>query len=469
MSTTIKSGRRYRLLKPIPAFNASAGNMAECLDAGSGEVLMRVACDVTAAGPAAHEGVFDTIGFDAVFALLVGKPYCAALGDAPRANFGGKVAPAGSTPSSTPAPEAPVHLASPSSDVASALETLATALARPAVTIDLTPVHQRLDHLDADIDHLRAAVSPVLDLASRLASATPVERARIEIAVAASSNPILSKLLPYYQPGVEAPANVCLAAPPSIGKTFAIRELGKSYDRYLEHGCTDDIDEIATLLGGPVPDGEGGFLVVDGVLTQAVRAAASGETVLLLLDEVFRLGERAQEFLLSFLTGTKTAAGRVYRLRTRKVDGGVLEVIECPVANLHLVAATNLGARTPVEAFWSRWEVVRIPFDPDTVRSVATSIAASYGVADASTLGDRFMGAVLVARAGVADGSLRYPLDLRALERACQLAAPTAEAVCKFIADRVSDLCAHWGVDSGETDPASAGTVTMVRSALGVA
>ena len=466
-TTKLKVGRRYRVTQQLTYGDrvGPVGAMAEVADVD--EVLNTCSVDVVCDDGAVFR--FSNVKASRL-ELLVGKPYCAALGDMPRANFGGRVMPAGFVPSfsSTPASEAPMHLAS-TPDVASALATLQAALSRPAATVDLTPVHNRLDHLDADIDHLRAAVAPVLDLAGRLASATPVERARIEITAKASSNPVLSKLLPYYTPGVASRANVCLAAPPSIGKTFAVREMGKGYDLYLEHGCTDDIDEIATMLGGPVPDGKGGFLVVDGVATQAVRAAASGQTVLLLLDEVFRLGEQQQQWWLSFLTGVKTPDGLVYRLRTRKVDNGVLEVIECPAANLHLVACTNLGARTPVEAFWSRWEVIRIAFDPTTVENVAAAIAASYGIEDAPVLASRFAGAVVVARAGVADGSLRYPLDLRALERACQIAAPTADAICKFLADRVSDLCAHWGVDSGETDPASTSTVSMVRSALGVA
>jgi len=459
--TSLKIGRRYRLTQQLTygARVAPVGAMAEVTEVNDAldQCTARIVCDNGTAL------TFTNVPAECL-ELLVGKPYCAALGDAPRANFGGKVRPAASTPASE-TPAMPL-------DVTAALDTLRDALSRPAATVDLAPIHAEIEILDSRLTCLGELLAPALQLAERVRAATPVERERIALAARSSSNPILARLLGYYEPGTEAPANVCLAAPPSIGKTYAVRELGKGYDLYLEHGCTDDLDEVATLLGNPTPDGRGGFVIVDGVLTQAVRAAAEGQTVLLLLDEVFRLGERAQEFLLSFLTGVKTPAGRVYRLRTRRTDlaTGALEVIECPVKNLHLVAATNLGARTPVEAFWSRWEVVRIPFDVDTVKSVAETIALSYGIMDAGRLATQFAAAVTVARAGVADGSLRYPLDLRALERSCQL-APTvsAEAVCKHLADRVSDLCAHWGIDSGETDPASAGTVGMVRAALGVA
>lgn len=321
-------------------------------------------------------------------------------------------------------------------DVADALETLRQAL-QPKATVDE--------------DAVRAIVEEMLQ-----SPQGQTLRTRRAVAQAAHTNPILDALYKRYAPGQEAPANLLLAAPPSLGKSFAVREFGKQYDLYLEHGCTDDLDEVATLLGGPVPDGNGGFLVVDGVLTQAVRAGAQGQTVLLLLDEVLRLGDRPQEWLLSFLTGVKTSAGRVYRLRTRRADSGNLEVIECPTANLHLVAAANLGARHPQEAFWSRWDVVRFGFDASTVEGIVRTVAESYGIADADTVAKRYTAAVVVSRAEVSANTLRYPLDVRTIERACQLATlPTAGAVLAFAASRVVDTCAHWSIDLGETDGAS--------------
>lgn len=353
---------------------------------------------------------------------LAGEPKPGATGDA-------QSAPVAKAPAAKPA-------TSQQPDVADALETLRQAL-QPKATVDE--------------DAVRAIVEEMLQ-----APKAQQVRTRRAVAQAASTNPIMAALQSRYTPGEEAPANLLLTAPPSLGKSFAVREFGKQYDVYLEHGCTDDLDEVATLLGGPVPDGQGGFLVVDGVLTQAVRAASQGQTVLLLLDEVLRMGDRPQEWLLSFLTGVKTPAGRVYRLRTRRAQGGALEVIECPVANLHLVGAANLGARHPLEAFWSRWDVVRFGFDAMTVEGIARTVAESYGVADAGLVAQRFTAAVTASRAEVSANTLRYPLDVRALERACQL-APTAEAdaVLGYLAFRVADLCAHWSIDLGETDPSS--------------
>lgn len=334
-----------------------------------------------------------------------------------------------------------------SDGVADALETLRQAL-QPKATVDE--------------DAVRAIVEEMLR-----SPAAAKGRARLAVAQASSTNPITAALQQRYVAGQEAAANALLVAPPSLGKTFAVRQFAQQYDLYLEHGCTDDLDEVATLLGGPVPDGNGGFLVIDGVLTQAVRAASQGQTVLLLLDEVLRMGDRPQEWLLSFLTGVKTPTGRVYRLRTRKADNGVLEVIECPTANLHIVAAANLGARHPQDAFWSRWDVVRFAFDAQTVESVATTVADSYGITSSDEVGKRFAAALAMSRAFIASNTLRYPLDIRTLERACQLApSNTATDVLSYVAGRVSDTCAHWSIDLGETDQTSIHAVEAIKQTL---
>jgi len=343
-------------------------------------------------------------------------------------------------PAKTPAKAAtsqPAVVTQP--DVADALEALRQAL-QPKATVDEDAVRAIVED----------AIEPLRQLLQSPAAAKG--RARLAVAQASSTNAIMAALQSRYVVGEEAPANALLVAPPSLGKSFTIREFGKQYDLYLEHGCTDDLDEVATLLGGPVADGSG-FIMADGVLTQAVRAASQGQTVLLLLDEVLRMGDRPQEWLLSFLTGVKTPTGRVYRLRTRRVENGALEVIECPTQNLHVVAAGNLGARHPQEAFWSRWDVVRFAFDKATVTSVATAVAQSYGVDAPDMVGQRFAESVDASRRFVAANALRYPLDIRTLERACQLAPSNSSTdVLSYIAGRVADTCAHWSIDLGDMD-----------------
>jgi len=343
--------------------------------------------------------------------------------------------------------------------VEEALETLRSAL-QPKATVDEDLVRSLVD----------AAVKPLRDEIERLSEPGAVKvraRAAVARAVATGSSPILTALASRYSLGQDAPAIALLAAPPSLGKTYSIRQFAESYDLFLEHGCSEDIEEIATLLGGPVPDGDGGFITVDGVLTQAVRAASEGQKVMLLLDEVLRWGEAVQEWFLPFATGVKTAAGRKYRLRTRRVIDGALEVLECDAENLHLVAAANLGARQPQDAFWSRFDVVRFGFDAATVQGVATAVASSYGIKDTPKLALNFTKALTATRRAVSEGHLRYPLDVRVLERACQLASgDTAKDVLTYLATRVSDVCAHWSVDLGETDPASTTAVEAVTKIL---
>jgi hypothetical protein len=369
------------------------------------------------------------------------------------------------------APAAPAAAPAVASDADATLDAIRKALgvtAAPAIDEDMM---RRA--VKEQLDPFREAMQPVMDVLASLRS-DPLAKAKIVTAVAASKNPVVDLLSQYYTVGHDAVANVCLAAPPSIGKTFAYRQLGKAYDMYLEHGCTADSEEINTMLGSTAPDGKGGFVVFDGVLTQAVRTASTGQNVLLLLDEVLRLSEQGQVWLLSFLTGVETADGKKYRLRTRRVTAdGTLEVIECAAKHLHIGAAVNLGARTPNDAFWSRWDHQRLAFDEATVKGTARSFADNFGVTDAGELAEKFTAALIASRAGVADGSLKYSLDFRALQNALSMVtrrtgSPSAADVCTAIAAGVEARCAHWGIDSGETDPASATSVALVKLALGV-
>lgn len=369
-------------------------------------------------------------------------------------------------PAAVASPAAPVM-----SDAEAALDAIKKLLgagAAPAIDEDMVK-----RAVKEQLDPFREAMQPVMDILASLKS-EPTAKARIVTAAAAAANPVVDLLSRFYTVGHDAVANVCLAAPPSIGKTFAYRQLGKAYDLYLEHGCTADSEEINTMLGSTAPDGKGGFVVFDGVLTQAVRTASTGKNVLLLLDEVLRLSERGQEFLLTFLTGVETPDGKKYRIRTRRVTAdGTLEVIECLAKHLHIGAAVNLGARSPNEAFWSRWDHQRLSFDTATVKATAVSFADNYGVTDSEELAAKFTAALIASRAGVADGSLKFSLDFRALQNALSMVtrrtgAPSAAAVCAAVAAGVEARCAHWGIDSGETDPASATSVSLVKLALGV-
>ena len=331
------------------------------------------------------------------------------------------------------------------------------------------------------IDAAKAAANasaPAASLVARLDTlehalhaASPATKARAAVATAtATTSPILSRIAPFYAAGTDnAGTVVCLISPPSFGKSHAVRALGRTYDRFLEHGCSDDMDEISTLLGTVTPDGKGGFIVTDGVLTQALRSAAAGETVLLFLDEVFRLSPRAQEWLLTFLAPKAGA----YTVRTRRaLPDGTLETLSAPMDRLHIVTAANLGLMPPAEAFWSRLHKVRIAFDVATLRTIARSVIDSHGIRDNGTatadkLAAGFAALMATTRAQVKAGDLAYPADIRILERACKhAAAADCAAVVAHLAGALPDALAAWDGDLGDALPQSAAAAAEAVSNL---
>ena len=311
-----------------------------------------------------------------------------------------------------------------------------------------------LQPLGESIATLADTLHTALDI---LDTATPATRRAVRAALglpAATGSPIADALADWYTAGVPSAGNLLLASPPSLGKSYAVRKFAAGYDVYLEHNCSNDMDEVATMLGSVLPDGHGGWTGIDGVLTQAVRAAGEEKTVLLFLDEVLRLGQTPMEFLLAFLVPRD---GRYY-LRTRRVGAdGNLEVVSCAVEHLHIVGATNLGIAPIIEAFWSRWETVRFEFTPAVAASVAAAVLAAQGVTDTGNVLAQCVGNVIAeSRKAMASGAVRFAVDIRTVERAAARSNGTAADTAQKIAERLTDNCAHWNADTGDTDPQSA-------------
>ena len=414
-----------------------------------------------------------------------GRPFVAGV-DARRGEARNPVAAAGRSSSHASAPHV-MPLADDTADdesdesaVTGALAALQEALSKPrAASVNTDTVREIVRHelealdvaesiltistLQGDTISIADDVRDMRDkleaATAALASAPPAVRAKVRAAIgmpAASGNPIVDALEAHYAINEDKGVNVLLCSPPSLGKSHAVRQFAAKYDLYLEHGCSDDMDEIGTLLGSPVP-ADGAFIMVDGVLTQAVRAASMGQNVLLLLDETLRLSDRAQEWLLTFLTGFKRMDGtRGYRLRTRKVEtSGALEILECDAARLHIVGATNLGMRSPHEAFWSRWHKVRFAFDIGTATAIAQAVLAANGIIDPDDKLAKAWGTIVdESRRAVADGRIRFPADVRILERGAMLHADT-KAVADFIASSLPAQVAHWSADLGDILPES--------------
>lgn len=329
-------------------------------------------------------------------------------------------------------------------------ETKVRSIVEPAVSSAVQPV------ADAVAD-LKAQMAGVLDIADKLkADAKTATRAALVVA-AATGNKLLDAMLKYYKPGVYRETKLCLTSPPGFGKSYAAKQLGRSYDLYLEHGCSPDLDEITTLKGGPVPDTDGNFHVIDGVLTQAVRAAAAGKTVLLLLDEIFRLPHKAQDWLLTFLVPESTPEGPIFRLRTNHADGGKFEVLTCPAGKLHIIAATNLSFDKPHPAFWDRFRMVRVEFDKDLIAEAArVHHGPAFGVELSERFCKKFADIMAESRQLVKAGTIAYPVGFRQLRTACEFAAtPTDADVAKELLPVLQDQVLNWDGDTGDTIPAS--------------
>lgn len=330
--------------------------------------------------------------------------------------------------------------------------------------------NDRITKLRDDLNDLKAGTGSTLEprlaaLETALAAAPAAVRTRAATHAAASTNPILAKILPYYPAGSDNAATVCaLLSPPSFGKSHTARELGRTYDLFLEHGCSDDVDEISTLLGTVAPDGKGGFLTVDGVLTQAVRAASEGKNVLLFLDEIFRLSARAQEWMLTFLAPSKHG----FSLRTRKaLPDGTFETLTAPTDRLHILTAANLTHTEPTEAFWSRLHKIRIPFDVAALAAIAAQVLTSYSIKGPGKLPQAFAQLMDTTRKAAKEGAMRYPADIRLLVRACAHAtSPDETAVAEHITRSLADHCSLWDGDLGETLAQSAAAAKSAAEAF---
>ena len=327
----------------------------------------------------------------------------------------------------------------------------------------------------AEVADIRATVADSAKMIADLcatATTNPTVRARVASITTRSSSPVLARLKGLYQAGVnQSPIHAILLSPPGLGKSFWIRTLAAQYDVFVEHGCSNDSEEVNTLKGGATVRGDGSFLVYDGRITEAVRAAASGKNVLLFLDEVLRLSDRAQNVLLTFLTAVKKADGSmVYQWSTKQTDasGTSVEVIECPAERLHIIAAGNLNA-APIEAFWDRWLPIRIAYDESIVCHTAESILAANGIAS-NELPRRFALAVTASRELAAQSQIKYSLSSRSIERAAVRAAlmgvTDERTVGELCADTVPDSCAAWDARTGDVSVASMGALMGIQKTL---
>lgn len=330
-------------------------------------------------------------------------------------------------------------------------------------SIDLDQVRDIVD------DVFSTDIKPMIDeMNERMESVTDVQdtlqeiadcmkgktnsRLPVATAIASGKNPILEVIAPFYVAGSDNPTKLVVSAPPSYGKSYSVGLLGRSYDTFITHGCSGDMDEWSMLLGGCTPRKEGGFITVDGKLTEAVRSASEGNSTLFFMDEVFRMSPTTMEAMLAFLAPQKDASGElVYQLTTKQNDGGVLETLACKADKLHIICATNLCEVTPPEAFMDRFLFKHIRYEDKMVADISESVADGYGISDADQLAGRFAMAMGLSRKMFGEGQIQKPLSIRDLERACTHASGTTPAnVVDWMITNGMDALLMWNPDTGD-------------------
>lgn len=337
-------------------------------------------------------------------------------------------------------------------------------IVRDVLNADVVPA---MNDLEEKVDKL-APLTETLDKIAKAMNGSTNSRLPLATAVASGSNPILELIAPYYVAGSENPTKVCISAPPSYGKSYSVGLLGRSYDTFLTHGCSGDMDEWSMLLGNCTPKKEGGFITTDGTLAEAVRSAKDGKNTLFFMDEVFRMSPTTMEAMLAFLAPQRNAQGDlVYQLTTKQNDAGVLEKLECSTDKLHIVCATNLSSVQPPEAFMDRFLFKHVRYDASIVKAISESVADTYAIADADKLADRFTEAMGISRKMHGTGQLQKPLSIRDLERACTHATDaTDEGVRQWLGANGMDALLMWNSDTGDIIEDSAKGVKQLAGLL---
>ena len=211
-------------------------------------------------------------------------------------------------------------------------------------------------------------------------------------------------------------------------KTYTVSQYAEAEDRKMFFKALDNGTETIDLVGHLIKLPNGDFAWKDGVVTQAFRAAAKGEKVLLFIDELLRAPDKE----LSLLVGCLTPDSRgMLVLRTGRpledtlVDGVVEEeVIETTLENLWCVATTNQGRGYHTGkidmALKDRFRIFEQTMSEETSRDIATTVLmkTTYG----SKLSDTTVGSIIDKLYGVVkavashvdgDGKLKQYITIR--------------------------------------------------------
>ena len=378
------------------------------------------------------------------------------------------------------APPAPP--AAPAQDIHSAVMQNLSALQQSLQTMQAPAPASGSVSEDEIQELIDEAVAPVRDSVNDLETfvaglnttmATPQGRSRVMNSVQRSKNVILDKVLNYYPTGGDC-TQCLVTSPPSYGKTFAIRKLGEQYDVFLKHSCAERETEEQILIGGPQADASGQWKVQDGVLTEAIRNASQGKTVLLFLDEILRWKLELQDSLLDLLqTSVDNQGNEFHEVRTPHMINGQQEVLRCSADKLHIIGAGNREGNPITPAFDDRFHSVDVKYSESEYKEIVKSNLDSLGVKDVDAIADVYAGATTVSRRLYNEMRLRKPLTIRYLRRAVKLTYQStgdakADDVFLWMIQNMNDNHATWDARTGDQVPDSVEACKDVSSCLSI-
>lgn len=142
-------------------------------------------------------------------------------------------------------------------------------------------------------------------------------------------------------PGARA---LLVEGPPGAGKSYLAESLARGLDAplvvHLCHGWTDADELFCGVDVGAAVAGDSEHVRQDGVLARVARLAEHHERVVLLLDELDKAPERAENLLLDWLQSGRVPVAPGIQLETR------MERV--------IVIATSNGQRAPSDALLRR-------------------------------------------------------------------------------------------------------------------
>jgi hypothetical protein len=282
------------------------------------------------------------------------------------------------------------------------------------------------------------AIKQAINAALAEPEATPAKvRRKLAPVIPTAISPIAKEVQTYCSPK-RAVVPLLLLGEQGAGKTYGVRSEAKNYDHFIEVPCHAGM-EAKDFIGGPLPDGNI-FSWTDGGVARAFRLAAAGKSVLLLVDEIFRVPQAQRSVFLTCLSPDETGEEPVYKLKTERVIGVKGDVrhteeLVAPVANLSIVGTTNIGGQFSVSeddpAMAERWQFHYVYCSAAEIGRVIQSVLESGGMsnADAASLTAMYVQFWTKASELKKLGTINLAPTIRTLTRAAKIAtADTAKA-----------------------------------------